>query len=744
LFDWIEISLEGGRSPWLWCLPLALAILTLWSYRRTWPPAGFRYRLLLISIRLIVVFIAAWLIFQPAVTLFSRSDRRERVAVLLDRSASMFLPASASGGPDSLSRLSRATALLHDLSNDTLSAVFTFGGSVRRLSGFENLNPSGTDVSGRTDLSAALREITAPGMPRWDRICVVSDGVVNSGEALTIPDGGFPPVDTYIPAEMPSSPDLALAALKQTRPAYEGEPVELELSVSVDIPSGSLTPEPGAALLVDFHVDGRKVSEMRLEPGAFTGRFIGGRTELPPLAEGQHVLQAVLRPLANEWTLRNNERLLLLDVARGRRAMLLVTGSTDWDFSFLRRALSSNGDWSVTALAALGGEQRSVRGIDPNGRISAGHYPDDRELGKIELAALHGDLSRLDRAFLQRLAARAARGGFALIIWPAAAFNSSLLPEGLAAYLPFAKLPASMTLLNAANLPCRLLDARRSGIAFEPGETQLPPVEFVFSSPELAPDAVVLAALSRTGTGSPSGTTGGAPLVAARERNGVRSATVLASGLWRWHMLSQDTAPEKDARYETFWQALAGWLVGGGRLTGRALRPERGVFSLGDEIVFSSSGELDEHDSLKLKLTIARHTEYPGGMLDTLVVLESPPPSPGEIRHLTVPALPPGVYRWSAAPASSETDSYGGLFAVENYSPEMAAVRPDSTSLAVLSRVSGGNRIHGDAPDGLFSERFTSQRITHRFNPARQTWLYFSLIALLAAEWVLRRRKSLA
>lgn len=740
MFDWLEISLEGGRSPWLWCLPLALAALTLWSYRRTWPPAGFRFRLLLISIRLIVVFIAAWLIFQPAVSIVSRSERRERVAVLLDRSASMLLPASASGGPDSLSRLSRAAALLDGLSSDTLSTVFTFGGSVQRLSGSADFNPAGTDVSGRTDLSAALREITAPGMPRWDRICVVSDGVVNSGGALAIPGGGLPPVDIYIPAEMPSSPDLALATLKQTRPAYEGEPVQLELSVAVDIPHGSPAPEPGTALLIDLHVDGRKAGELRLGPGDFSGRFIGGRAELPPLPEGQHILQAVLRPLGNEWTLRNNERLLLLDVARGRRAMLLVTGSADWDFSFLRRILSSGGDWSVSSLAALGGEQRALRGIDPEGRISAGHYPDDSELDKIELAALHGNLARLDRAFLQRLAARAARGGIALVIWPGAAFNPGLMPEGLAVYLPFAKIPPSLNSFKASDRPCRLLDASRSGIAFEPGETQLPPVELVFDSPELAPDAIVLAALSSTGAGSP----GGAPLVAVRSRNGVRSATVLASGLWRWHMLSQDTAPDKDTRYETFWQNLAGWLTGGERRKGLTLRPERGVFSLGDDIVFSASGGGDERDTLTLKLTIARQPENPGGNLDTLVVLESPPPPPGETRHLAVPVLPPGIYRWSAAPVSAETVSYGGLFAVENYSPEMAVVRPDTASLALLSRSSGGKMLLGDAPDEMFREGTASQRTMHRFIPARLTWLYFSLIALLAAEWVLRRRKSLA
>ncbi|MCE5271532.1 VWA domain-containing protein [bacterium] len=739
--DRFGISLESGHSLWLWLLIAALAALVLWSYRRTWPPVGAPYRALLICLRLAVFTVAAWLIFQPVLTWSVETRRRERVAVLLDNSASMRLPASAAGGPDSSSRVELALSLLGGLHSDSLSALYTFGDRLAPLTRTDSL---GSTPSGRTDLAAALRQVIAPGAPAWDRIYVLSDGAVNSGEDPTALAAALPPLESVIVGRTPSAPDLALAALSQSRPAYDNEPVELELSVAVNLPPGAHSLPSGAAPVVDFQVDGSPVASLRLDAGSLSGRFIGGQVKLPPLPEGEHVLRAVLRPLPGEWTERNNERLLILEVARGRHPLLLVTDAADWDFTFLHRALSLNQDWAVSALVLLGGELHSVRSQDREGRFSAGRLPDDKELENIELVLLHGDLARLDRSFLERVAARAARGSLAPVLWPSVRLDPSALPAGLAACLHFASVPAPLVPQPARDIPCRLLPDNRFGLAVQAGDEELPPVESVMRLPGLAPDVVPLAALSGAASGL-AADPHGAPLIVVRDHDGVRSATVLGTGLWRWHMLSQESPGQDIARYERLWETLAGWLISGRRSEGGTLRPERNVFQWGEAVAFSAPGA-DASDSLTLRLSLVREPEGPGEVPDSLPSLISSSPDPGQARRVVLGALTPGVYRWrvTAENPAAEARDYGGLFAVESYSPELAVVQPDTTLPAALARATGGGLTDSRAFSGRIGDNLTRRRVRHSLSLAGESWLYFVLIALLSAEWILRRRRSLA
>lgn len=737
----IGINLESGHSLWLWLIIAALAALVLWSYRRTWPPVGAPYRTLLIVIRLAVFVLTAWLLFRPVLTWSVDSERRARVAVLLDNSASMRLPASAAGGADSASRLTLARSLLGGLHADSLIALYTFGARLAPLTAPDSL---GDAPSGRTDLAAALRQVTAPGAPVWDRIYVLTDGVVNSGEDPTALASGLPPVESILAGQTPAAPDLALAALSLSRPAYDNEPVELELSVAVNLPPGARSLPSGVAPTVDFQVDGHKVAELRLEAGNLAGRFIGGQAKLPALPEGEHVLRAVLRPLPGEWTERNNERLLLVEVARGRHPLLLVTNSADWDFAFLRRALSRNEDWAVSALVLLGGELNTVRSQDREGKFSAGHLPDDRELENTELVVIHGDLARLDRSFLERVAARVSRGSLAPVLWPTVRLAPGALPAALAACLPFAPLPAQLVPQPARDIPGRLLPDNRFGLAVQAGDAELPPVESVMRGPGLVREAEPLAALNGAAS-SLDADPHGAPLLVALSRDGVRTATVLGTGLWRWHMLSQESPGQVNSRYERLWETLAGWLISGRRKEGGALRPERSVFQWGEEVVFSAPAG-GEPDSLTLRLSLVRETEAPGGAPDSLAPLTVAPPDPGQARHISAGILKPGVYRWLVAPGrpAPEAQTYGGLFAVENYSPELTAVQPDTTLLSALARATGGRLTVSRAFSGRIGDNLSRRRVSHSLPLAGESWLFFVLIALLSAEWILRRRRSLA
>lgn len=730
----VKVILQAGEL-WWWLLPLALLVVVLWTYRRTWPPVRPGYRLLLLGLRLLVVTLAGLMLFDPVLVLTRPGERRERVAVLVDRSASMLLPAGSD--PETAvfeSRLDRAVRLIESSPPDSLVTVFGFGARLEEIEAPRLLPESPDD---RTDLNSALEALIRPGSPNWDRIYVLSDGAVNAGADPLRLAASLPPVESVIIGEPPTAPDIAISSLRLTRPAFEDEP--LEIDVSLESVSGET--RAGNVLVVDFLDGGRKAGELRLSVGSDGGRFLGERVELPAMREGRHFIRAVLRPSADEWTSLNNERLIAVDVVRARRKMLLVSNSPDWDFTFLKRALARERDWAVSTLLVLeGSEGRLIREQNPEGKFSSGTLPGSARLEELQLLALHGDLTAFGRDFLERVAARASQGGFALVLWPVSGFDTGSLPAGLTRLLPFAGGPVRPDARPAPDAPSRLWSDGIydiiPGLGLSAGA--LPPVERAFRPLPLAREAQVLASIPGQAS-VPSDDPRGIPLLAVRVSSGARAATALGTGLWRWHMLTRDTGGGSDSAYERLWSMLGAWLVAGERRGGLTLTPEQGVFSRGQNVSFSGSAADGSPAAVRLVVT-SDSLEA-----DTVAVTELRADETDGSLAAALGSLPPGLYHYRAVQGDEETaPGAGGSFAVERFSHEMTRIFPDTSLLHGLSRATGGAVRSEQEIEGRIRAGLAVERSTHHLRLAGRLWPWFMLIALLATEWALRRRKSLA
>ena len=727
--DNFEITLQAGEI-WWWLLPLFLLAVVFWTYRRTWPPVRPAYRRVLLGLRVTVVLLAGILLFDPVLELARPAERRERVAVLVDRSASMLLPY----GEGEETRLAHAVSLLESQTGDSLISIFGFGGQLEAVDDPKRLFESPAD---RTDLSAALEALSRPGSPNWDCVYILSDGVVNAGEDPLRYTDRLPTVEGILIGEPAAAPDVAFSSIRQSRPAFEDEPVELELSVETT--SGVMS--PGQVLMVDFYEQERKISELRLNTGSAGGRFTGGKAELPAMRQGRHFVRAVLRDAGGEWTLLNNERLIAVDVSLAKQKMLLVSNSPDWDFTFLKRALALERDWAVSSLLIMEGEQgRTVRQQDDEGHFSAADMPGSAALNELRLLGLHGDFTAFPVDFLERLLARAARGNFALVLWPVSGFHTSRVPGGLARFLPFAGSGIALAAQPAPDTPSRFTTSGMYDIIpeFASSTGELPPVERVFLPVPLASGWRVLAEISGQGSGQP-GDLRGAPLLAVRQVGGVRAATVLGTGLWHWHMLTRDSDQGGDSRYERFWSMLGAWLIAVEQKNGLSLAPDKGVFSLGQSVTFSGSSPLDSLAPVRLVI-------YSDSLeADTMAAMEINPDQTSGALAADLGSMPPGLYRFAARRGDGDSaPSVEGLFAVEPFSPEMAHVSPDSSVLRSLANATGGGLRSARDFDGHLQAGLAAEKITHRLQLAGQFWLWFALIALLAVEWTLRRRKSLA
>lgn len=202
------------------------------------------------------------------------------------------------------------------------------------------------------------------------------------------------------------------------------------------------------------------------------------------------------------------------------------------------------------------------------------------------------------------------------------------------------------------------------------------------------------------------------PVLLAGETDGRRWAVALGSGYWRWAF--RDEAGR--TTYARFWGALAGWLLREeGTIAGAAVRPARRSVPQGTAIPWVAPGLL--LDSLRVELTApGRDSGFVRVVRARGDTLQTAAPAPG---HYT--------YDATAFAGDSVATRASGPITVEPYTPELARAAVDLEALQAQATPIG--------PDA--DERAPSRPL--RASPA--PWLL--LVALLAAEWILRRRWGL-
>jgi len=188
------------------------------------------------------------------------------------------------------------------------------------------------------------------------------------------------------------------------------------------------------------------------------------------------------------------------------------------------------------------------------------------------------------------------------------------------------------------------------------------------------------------------------PILQLAVRDGVRQATLSATGLYRWVFRGGASAQA----YRALVAALADWLLDGegGRGKGERAVPESQVVANGLPLVWRWVGTGQPSD------VVVRLVGNAGERVDTLHF--------DAAGQAELP-LPAGVYRYA-----SEGGGERGLVAVETYSDEW---RP---AQAVLR-----------AQEGAPAARLVGVGLRDRW------WWFAVAIAALAVEWAWRRRQGL-
>ncbi|RKG65404.1 theronine dehydrogenase [Corallococcus sp. CA054B] len=721
--------------------------LAAWGVRRE-PSRG--RKLLLWGLRIGAGVAAFFFLLEPGIRHLQVARMKNRVAVLVDRSASMSFP-SEPGGP---TRSAQVAAFLE-------KAAPTFASWQDRFTvEVYGVDPELSPVTaaqlaqeparaGTTDLLAALRSAASGGQGsrKLSGVLLFSDGADNTelkagavGRArAALTDLGVP-VSTFLVGQE-ALKDLSVEGLKVDDFAF----VRNSLTVEVEIHGRGFS---GQDIPVVLSQEGKTVASKLVKmttgddvkPVSFT---------FTPDQTGRFVYTVTVPTFPDEAVSDNNSRSFTLKVIRDRVRVLLVVGRPSWDERFLRGLLKQDANVDLVSFYIL----RTLSddpGVSNERELSLIPFPMeeifDTKLHTFDVVIFqnfgYSDPSLSIAEYERNLERYIHEGGAFVMIG-----GDSVLGEGRAS------MPTLMEALPVEAAGPANADPFKPRLTPEGLRHPVTSIGTGAASTEgtwgeLAP--IPGANLTRARPGAtvlmdhPFMTVDGknAPLVSVWDYGRGRAMVVATDATWSWAFTAhRDGSPNR--AYDRFWGNALRWLVRDPDLTTLKVTADPPSVEPGRPVGVVVQARMADYQpaegaqarvelfSVATQKPVAVQTGTTGA--DGVVRLEFAPPAPGP-------------YKLLASAKKGETDLGKGedAVAVRAVGPELsdASVRP--TLMEQIASITEG-KAYKLPQDGMPDVPLLDPPVVEvgraKDQPLWDRWYYLvALIALLGAEWFARRR----
>jgi hypothetical protein len=753
------LTFERPLPAWAWALLALLAIaLGVWTYRNL--PGGPARRATLGVLRGAIIALLALLAAGPSLRLDQSRTERDRVYVLVDRSASMGVPDAPDRqrrGTQASNALIAAGPALTQRAQQSDVAYWSFGSSANQLPEAPIASPNddpNTPGDPATRLGAALSATldAARGAPIGG-IVLLTDGrstdrippeVLRRLEAdrvpiFPVPLGSPDPVRS-VSIERAESPGVAFIR--------DSVPIRARVAWSGELAPGT------KAQLVDRST-GRVLDETSVEPGDAPNAWVtlnvkpeeAGAMDLEVRLSGLDAAQGLPDPSRPDPSLDidpedNAQRVPLQVIDRPIRA-LYVDGSPRWEHRYVKNLLLREPSIDASILLLASGRRYIQEGDTLIARLPVS--PEDWDtFDVIILGDLSGELFGSEQ--LAQLTEHIAQRG-AGVLWMAGPGSTpaSWLDTPASPLMPVtgADLGAWSEPVTAIATP----EADRLGVlrTSDDGEgwnerlsdpsagwTRLQ-WALDLGPNALKPGAAVLANARGIASGQER------PLVVVMRYGSGRTALVGTDEIWRWRYGRGETVPER------FWVPLIRMLargrveaaLGAGVLRVRPEQPQPGVPALIELEVFDQ----DAVDRLpeRVRAQIVRAD----GRRDEIELRGEGSTRTGE----WVPDAP-GSFRVELAGAPPELGTLETVTRVVEPGDERANLNTDHPSLAALAELTGG-RIVPASDIARLNEWMPNRSRVHAGTPIIETlwdrWaVLIGLLGLFTLEWIARRLMRLA
>jgi uncharacterized membrane protein len=729
--------------PW-WAFAVvfgAAAALAWLAYSRVRVTS--RRRVLLSSLRFVTLLALVVLLMRPVARSNQGDPSGAVVPVLIDVSRSMSIEDA-----DGLRRIDRVRQLLESQILPALGGRFrvellAFGAGVTPVT-----PQSLTSSAPRSDLTAALQNAaerfrgqTVAG------IVLLSDGGDTSAANHRPGDAGAPVFPIGV-GTLTVGRDREVLSVTAAEAVLDDSRVDLAVS-AVSHGHGV------APIELRLLENGRPIEVRRATP-AGDGTPVREVFHIAANRESPTIFTVEIPAAAGELVPENNSRSVLVQPPARPRRVLLVQGAPGFEHSFLQRAWSGDRGLQIDSVVRKGkneqgGDTFYVQAAGSRSASLASGYPATREslfaydavvLANVEGAALGADQLEATRQFV------GTRGGGLLVLGAQSFVRNGLADTPLEEVLPLdlsdrgrGVLPASAGSPRGANR-VELTAAGESHpvmqLAGQLEETRkrweaVPALASVSPLGGPRAGAEVLAA-----TSGPGGTA--RALVAVQRYGSGRAMVFTGEASWRWRMM----LPAADRSYDTFWRQAVRWLALPATDPVSLTAPPSA--SAGESITWRVSARGGGFEPLR-DATVDVHVTAPGGRVETLAATDEEGGAEGVFVAKQRPEGP-GIYRASAdVHAAGRTITTPAVsLLVGGSDSEMTDPRLNLRVLERVAAASGGAVIQARDIAGL-AERLRAAVpaavVTARKDLWHNGWSFGAIVALLAIEWMLRRRWGL-
>jgi hypothetical protein len=705
------------------------------------------------SLRVLAGLCAAFFLLEPGLRQLQVARVKNRVAVLVDRSASMGFPVEP-GGQSRTEAVARALAALQP-QMEAMKDRFSF-----ELYGFDpELAPVTAESltaqpprSNRSDLLAALRAVKAgeAGGRKLSGVLLFSDGADNADLASGVtgrPKAMLEQLDVPVSTVAVGTSglvDLAIEAVKVDDFAF----VRNSISADVELHGRGFK---GQAVQLVLKREGQVVAS-RAVSFASNDETQTVKFTFTPDQTGRFVYTVSVPVYPEEVVAENNQRSFSLKVIRDRVRVLLVAGRPTWDERFLRGVLRQDANVELISFYILRNSTDQSGALDEQRELSLIPFPRDEIFqAKIDTFDViivlnfgHEDPGISLSRYRRDIEAYVQNGGALAYLGGDRSFGESqappqmnpfdgVLPVGTAGPADVAPFVAKLT-GDGARHPITALGS--GGLSADQVWSSLPAIPGMNLTRARAGATVLLAHPTVEVDGRP------APVLTISEVGRGRVMTLSTDGSWYWAFPSHARgAPTRT--FERFWGNAIRWLVRDPDLTTLSVTADPSAVEPGKPVgVVVVARQPDYQPAPGASVTVELLRADDGQVIGTSSAVAGPD---GTVR-VEFPPPEAGAYKvvGRAVKDDKALGEASDAVAVRAVGPELSDARVNARLLEEVAR----------ATEGAFfaSPGFSLADVPLREPPLVEVgrskdlplwdrwWWLTVLVVVLGLEWAVRRR----
>jgi uncharacterized membrane protein len=719
---------------------IAAVAIAFVSYRILRTRVAWREQAALAALRLAALAIVLFCIFRPVLVVKAAVAQQNVVGILIDDSRSMQLT-DENGSRGDLIRRTFAnpdSPIMKALSDRFLIRTFRFSSSTARLGAASDLTFGGTQTRLANAIESARQELA--GLP-VSGLVLVTDGADTTdatvADALLASKAEALPVFTVGVGQETLSKDIQVGRVSTPRVALKGTSLLVDAVLTQ-------TGYAGQTVTLDVEDGGRVVGSQPVRLPA-DGDPVSVRVRFTATEAGPRVFRLKVSPQPGEVVTQNNQRDVQIDVRDRRERILYYEGEPRFEMKFARQAIKDDQNLELVTLVRTAENKHFRFDIKSPEELVAG-FPKTREelfayrglvLGSIEATAFTADQLRMISEFVD------VRGGGLLVLGGGRSFaEGGYAGTPLAEALPVTLEKAGSGFTHVKVHPTRAGEAQA---VTQLGDTEQASADRWKTMPSLT-TVNLIEAVKPGGTVLLSGTDDRhrERVVLAWQRYGRgKSIAFPVQDSWLWQMHA--TIRVDDQTHENFWRQMLRWLVDGvpdvveTRPLADRVEPGQPV-TLTADVVDPRFVELNDAN-------VVAHVTSPSGQVSA-VPLQWTGERNGQYRA-TLPTAETGWYE-AKVEATRDGKTVGTGVAHVRTAPDDAEYFDAAMHGPLLKRIAqetGGRFYAADNVTALPEDlKYSGRGVTAV--EERELWhmpiLLLSLVAVLCAEWGLRRYWRLA